>query len=161
MYVHTSAGRYMCGEENGLLDALEGKRPIPRAKPPYPQTCGFWGKPTVVENIETACNVPHIILHGPEWFKNLSRTDEGGTKIYSMSGRVKRTGPWELPMGTPIREILEEHAGGMQDGYKFRALLPGGASTEFVTEEHLDTPMDFDSMMKDRQSSGDRHNDSA
>ena len=69
MYVHTSAGRYMCGEENGLLDALEGKRPIPRAKPPYPQTCGFWGKPTVVENIETACNVPHIILHGPEWFK--------------------------------------------------------------------------------------------
>jgi NADH-quinone oxidoreductase subunit F len=148
MYVHTSAGRYMCGEENGLLDALEGRRPIPRAKPPYPQTCGFWGKPTVVENIETACNVPHIVLHGPEWFKSLSRTDEGGTKIYSMSGRIKRTGPWELPMGTPIREILEEHAGGMQEGYKFRALLPGGASTEFVTEEHLDTPMDFNWMMK-------------
>jgi NADH-quinone oxidoreductase subunit F len=148
MYVHTSAGRYMCGEENGLLDALEGKRPIPRAKPPYPQTCGFWGKPTVVENIETACSVPHIILHGPQWFKSLSRTEEGGTKIYSMSGRIKRTGPWELPMGTPIREILKEHAGGMQDGYKFRALLPGGASTEFVTEEHLDIPMDFDSMAK-------------
>ena len=80
--------------------------------------------------------------------RSLSRTDEGGTKIYSVSGRIKRTGPWELPMGTPIREILEEHAGGMQDGYKFRALLPGGASTEFVTEEHLDTPMDFDSMRK-------------
>jgi NADH-quinone oxidoreductase subunit F len=148
MYVHTSAGRYMCGEENGLLDALEGKRPIPRAKPPHPQTCGLWGKPTVIENVETTCNVRHIIMNGPEWFRNLSYTKEGGTKIYSASGRVKRHGPWELPMGTTIRELLEEHAGGMQDGYKFRGLLPGGASTDFVVEEHLDTRMDFDSMEK-------------
>ena len=120
----------MCGEEEGLLDALEGKRAIPRSKPPYPAACGLWGRPTVVNNVETLCNVPHIINRGPEWFKALSLTDEGGTKIYGCSGRVKRPGLWELPLGTPAREILEEHAGGMADGYKFRGLLPGGASTQ-------------------------------
>ena len=148
IYVHTSAGRYMCGEKDGMLGALEGRRPTPRAKPPNAQTCGLWGKPTIVENVETTCNVRHIILHGSEWFRKLSRTDEGGTKIYGASGRVKRPGLWELPMGTPIREILEEHAGGMQEGYRFRGLLPGGASSDFVIEEHLDTPMDFNSMRK-------------
>ena len=146
MHLHLSAGRYMCGEETGLLNSLEGKRAMPRAKPPYPQVSGFMGKPTVVNNVETLCNVPHIIRNGAAWFKSLSLGQDGGTKIYGASGRVKRPGAWELPMGTTIREILEVHAGGMRDGYKFRGLIPGGASTEFLIEEHLDLAMDFDSL---------------
>ncbi len=146
LHLHTSAGRYMCGEETALLSALEGQRALPRAKPPYPQLMGLWGKPTVVNNVETLCNVPHIVNNGPEWFKGLSRTGDGGTKIYGASGKVKRPGAWELPMGTPIRELLEEHAGGMREGYGFRGLLPGGASTDFLIEEHLDAPMDFDAI---------------
>lgn len=148
MHIHVSAGRYICGEETGLLNALEGKRAIPRSKPPFPQVSGLWGKPTIVQNVETLCNVPHIVNNGADWYHKLSRTDEGGTKIYGVSGKVKRPGTWELPMGTPIREILEEHAGGMKDGLKFRGLLPGGASTDFLVEEHLDTPMDFTSVQK-------------
>ncbi len=148
MYLHVSAGRYMCGEEDGLLDALEGKRAVPRTKPPFPQTCGLWGKPTVVNNVETISNIPHIIAKGPEWFKGLSRSADSGTKLYGVSGRVKKPGLWELPMGTAIREILEEHAGGMQEGFKLRGLLPGGASTDFLVEEHLDVKMDFGSVQK-------------
>jgi len=143
MYLHTSAGRYMCGDETGLLNALEGKRANPRSKPPFPQTSGLWGKPTIVQNVETLCNVHHIVGRGPEWFKGLSYTEDGGTKLYGVSGKVRRPGLWELPMGTTAREILEEHAGGMRDGLKFRGLLPGGASTEFMVEKHLDLRMDF------------------
>lgn len=147
MHLHVSAGRYMCGEETGLLNALEGRRAIPRAKPPFPQVSGLWGKPTIVNNVETLCNIPHIITNGVEWYRRLSRSGDGGTKIYGMSGRVRKPGLWELPMGTTIREIME-HAGGMKDGYQFRALIPGGASTEFLTQEHFDVKMDFDSVMK-------------
>ena len=143
MYLHTSAGRYMCGDETGLLNALEGKRANPRSKPPFPQTSGLWGKPTIVQNVETLCNVHHIVERGPEWFRSLSYTEDGGTKLYGVSGKVRRPGLWELPMGTTAREILEEHAGGMREGLKFRGLLPGGASTEFMVEEHLDLRMDF------------------
>jgi NADH-quinone oxidoreductase subunit F len=148
LHLHVSAGRYMCGEETGMLNALEGKRANPHTKPPYPATVGLWGKPTVVNNVETICNVPHIVANGPDWFKGLSRTSEGGTKIYGVSGRVKNPGAWELPMGTPAREIIEQYAGGMQAGYKLRAVIPGGASTEFILDEHLDTPMDFESVPK-------------
>jgi NADH-quinone oxidoreductase subunit F len=138
----------MCGEETGLLNALEGKRANPRAKPPYPQSSGLWGRPTVVNNVETLCCVPHILANGADWFKGLSLTDDGGTKLYGASGRVKHPGLWELPMGTTVREILEEHAGGMQDGYRFRGLLPGGASTDFLVQEHLDVKMDFASVQQ-------------
>ena len=148
MYIHVSAGRYMCGEETGLLNALEGKRATPRAKPPFPQVSGLWGKPTIVQNVETLSNIPHIVQKGAEWFKSLSKSADAGTKLYGASGRVKRPGLWELPMGTTARELLEEHAGGMRDGYRFRGLLPGGASTDFLLEQHLDTPMDFDSVQK-------------
>jgi len=148
MYIHMSAGRYMCGEETGLLNALEGKRANPRTKPPYPQVSGLFGKPTIVQNVETLCNVPHIVKNGADWFKGLSYTQDGGTKIYGASGKVKRPGLWELPMGTTIREILEVHAGGMQDGVRFRGLLPGGASTDFLVEEHLDVKMDFTEVAK-------------
>jgi NADH-quinone oxidoreductase subunit F len=147
-HLHRSAGRYICGEETALLNALEGRRAVPRAKPPYPQTCGLWGKPTIVQNVETLCNIPHIVNNGADWFRALSRSRDGGTKLYGVSGKVKRPGTWELPMGTPIREILEECAGGMRDGCRFRGLIPGGASTEFVVEEHLDLPMDFESLQR-------------
>lgn len=148
MHLHVSAGRYMCGEETGLLNALEGKRATPRSKPPYPQVSGLWGKPTIVNNVETLCNAPHIVNRGAEWFKGLSLTGEGGTKIYGASGKVKRPGAWELPLGVTLRELLEEHAGGMRDGLKFRGVIPGGASTDFLIEEHLDVKMDFESVQK-------------
>jgi NADH-quinone oxidoreductase subunit F len=146
LHLHMSAGRYICGEETGLLNALEGKRANPRAKPPFPQISGLWGKPTIVQNVETLCNIPHIITNGAAWFKSLSRGKDGGTKLYGASGRVRKPGIWELPTGTTMREILEDHAGGMMDGRRFRGLLPGGASTDFLVEKHLDLPMDFDSV---------------
>jgi NADH-quinone oxidoreductase subunit F len=148
LYVHTSAGRYICGEETALINALEGRRATPRAKPPFPQMSGLFGKPTVVNNVETLCNLPHILKHGTDWFKALSPESDPGTKIYAACGRVKSPGLWELPMGTTIREILYQHAGGMADGLKLRGLLPGGASTDFLLPEHLDTPMDFASISK-------------
>lgn len=148
LYLHVSAGRYMCGEETGLLNALEGKRANPRTKPPYPQVSGLFGKPTIVQNVETLANLPHILNNGADWFKSLSRTADAGTKLYGASGKVKRPGLWELPMGTTMRELLEEHSGGMQDGLKFRGVLPGGASTDFLTEQHLDVKMDFTETQK-------------
>lgn len=147
-HLHTSVGRYMCGEETALLNSLEGKRANPRAKPPFPQVSGLFGKPTIVNNVETLCNIPHIINNGADWFKKLSLTEDSGTKIYGVSGKVKKPGAWELPMGITVRELLFEYAGGMQDGYKFRGLLPGGASTDFLIEEHLDVKMDFTSVAK-------------
>lgn len=148
LQVHTSAGRYMCGEETGLLNSLEGKRATPRAKPPFPQVSGLWGKPTIVNNVETLCNVPHIVNNGAEWFRDLSHTKDGGTKLYGVSGKVKRPGCWELPMGTTLREILEEHAGGMREGFKFRGALPGGASTDFLIEDHMDVQLDFNAVQE-------------
>ncbi len=148
LYIHTSAGRYICGEETALINALEGKRANPRAKPPFPQVSGLFGKPTVVNNVETLSNLPHILKHGGEWFKNLSPNSDPGTKIYAACGQVKNPGLWELPMGVTIRELLYEHAGGMKSGMQLKGLLPGGASTDFLVPEHLDTPMDFDSIGK-------------
>ena len=148
MYIHTSAGRYICGEETALLNALEGKRATPRAKPPFPQVCGLWGKPTIVNNVETLSNISHIVTNGPHWFNGLSPSADTGTKIYGVSGKVKRPGLWELPMGVTIRELLEGHAGGMRDGFRFRSVIPGGASTEFLAEEHLDVKMDYGSVQK-------------
>ena len=146
MHVHTSSGRYMCGEETGLLNALEGRRATPRQKPPFPQVSGLWGKPTIVQNIETLCNVPHIVNNGASWYQDLGHGDSAGTKLYGASGKVKRPGLWELPMGTPLRELLFEHAGGMREGLGFKGLLPGGASTDFLVEEHLDIAMDYESV---------------
>jgi NADH-quinone oxidoreductase subunit F len=146
IYLHTSAGRYICGEETALLNALEGKRAIPRAKPPFPQVAGLWGQPTVVQNVETLYNVPHIVTHGAEWYRGLSKGKDGGTKLYGVSGKVQHPGWWELPMGTTVEELLFGHAGGMRDGLRFRGLLPGGASTGFLVEEHLTLPMDFSSI---------------
>jgi len=144
LHLHSSAGRYICGEETALINSLEGKRAIPRAKPPFPPVVGVWGRPTNVNNIETLSCVPHIVRHGADWFKSLSHSAAyGGTKLYGISGRVNKPGLWELPMGTTAREIIYEHAGGMRNGYQLRAFMPGGASTEFLLPEHLDVPLDF------------------
>jgi NADH-quinone oxidoreductase subunit F len=148
MHVHSSAGRYICGEETALISALEGKRANPRAKPPFPQVSGLWGRPTIVNNVETLCNVHHIVERGADWFQSLGLTEDAGTKLYGVSGRVKNPGCWELPMGTPVRQILEEYAGGMEDGYQFRGFLPGGGSTDFLVEEHLDLAMDYGTIGK-------------
>ncbi len=146
VYVHQSSGRYICGEEDGLMDALEGRRPIPRPKPPFPQTCGLWGRPTVVNNVETVSNLPGILRRGAQWFKDLSLSEDGGTKIYGVSGRVKRPGIFELPLGTTARELIFEQAGGMADGARLRAFLPGGGSTDFLIDEHLDVKLDYASV---------------
>ena len=150
LHVHTGAGRYICGEETALINSLEGRRANPRSKPPFPQIAGLWGKPTIINNVETLSNISHIILRGADWFKQLSqgKSPDSGTKLYGVSGRAKRTGVWELPIGTSAREILEEHAGGMADGYELKCWLPGGASTDFLLPEHLDLAMDYDTIMK-------------
>lgn len=147
--VHRSGGRYICGEASALLNAIMGKRPNPVQPPPYPTEKGLWGKPTVVNNVETLANVPHILRNGPEWFKNLSATPHGaGTKIYGISGKVSRPGAIELPIGTRFSEIIDVHCGGMRPGSRFKACLPGGASTRFMTAEHYDIPMDFEDLKK-------------
>jgi NADH-quinone oxidoreductase subunit F len=150
MALHTGAGRYICGEETALLNSLEGGRANPRAKPPFPGQSGAWGKPTVVNNVETLCNVPAVILGGAEWYQGLSggRTEDGGTKLYGASGLVNRPGLWELPIGTSGREILEL-ASGLRDNRQLKAWLPGGASTGFLLPEHLDLPLDFDTVGKE------------
>ncbi len=149
-HVHTGAGRYICGEETALINSLEGRRATPRAKPPFPQISGLWGRPTVVNNVETLCNIPHIVLRGAEWFKGLSqgKSMDGGTKLYGVSGLVNRPGCWELPIGSSARELIEDRAGGMKQDRALKAWLPGGASTDFLLPEHLDLPMDFDHISK-------------
>ena len=148
LHIHGSAGRYICGEASAMLNALEGRRPIPRHKPPHMSSEGFFGKPTVVNNVETLFSVPPIIDNGPQWYLGLGRTQEGGTKIYCVSGRVNNPGVWELPTGITIREVVEQYAGGMRSGLKLRAVMPGGASSGFVLAKDLDTPLDIDSLQK-------------
>ena len=150
VHVHTGAGRSICGEETALINSLEGQRANPRYKPPFPALVGLWGRPTIVNNVETLCNIPHIVSHGADWFKGLSqgKSKDAGTKLYGLSGRANKPGCWELPFGTTARELIEVHAGGMKAGLKLKAWLPGGASTDFLTEQHLDLPMDFDAIAK-------------
>jgi NADH-quinone oxidoreductase subunit F len=147
--VHRSGGRYICGEVTAQLNALMGKRPNPMKPPPYPTEKGVWGLPTVLSNVETFACMPHIVRQGPEWFKGLAKTKSGaGTKIFCVSGQVNRPGCYELPMGIRLREIIEDYAGGLPAGSKYKACLPGGASTGFLPEEHLDIEMDFESLKK-------------
>ncbi len=147
--LHSGAGRYICGEETALINSLEGKRANPRDKPPFPGQSGAWGKPTVVNNVETLCNAPGVMHHGAQWYQELSGelSDDGGTKLYGVSGKVNKPGLWELPIGTPASELLER-AGGMRDGRTLKTWLPGGGSTGFLLPEHLDSPLDFDSIGK-------------
>ena len=147
--VHVSAGRYICGEETALMNALEGRRANPRSKPPFPAVKGLWGGPTVVNNVETLANIPAIVANGPDWFRSLARTpDTSGTKLFCVSGHVRNTSCFELPLGIPLGEIIDGPCGGMKPGRQFKACLPGGASTPYLTQEHFSVPMDFDAVAR-------------
>lgn len=143
LYVHTGAGRYICGEETALINSLEGRRANPRSKPPFPAAVGVWGKPTCVNNVETLSNVPAIIANGTAWYTSICRpgSEDHGTKLMGFSGKVKNPGVWELPFGVTARELFEDYAGGMRDGYTLKAWQPGGAGTGFLLPEHLDAQM--------------------
>jgi NADH-quinone oxidoreductase subunit F len=145
--VHSGAGSYECGEETALLDSLEGRRGQPRLKPPFPATNGLYDAPTVVNNVGTLASVPYIVLGGADWFKQMGPEGSPGPCIYSLSGRVKNPGQYEAPMGTTLRELLEL-AGGMSRGKELKFWTPGGSSTPLFTQEHLDTPLDFDAAVK-------------
>ncbi|GLI38128.1 NADH-quinone oxidoreductase subunit NuoF [Geobacter hydrogenophilus] len=147
--VHQSAGRYICGEETALMNALEGKRANPRAKPPFPAVKGLWGRPTVVNNVETLANIPAIVANGAAWFKGLARIPEAaGMKLFCVSGHVNNTACFELPLGMTLGEIIDGPCGGMLPGREFKACIPGGASTPFFTKAHWNVPMDFDTVAK-------------
>ena len=143
--VHRGAGAYICGEETALINSLEGRRGEPRLKPPFPAVKGLYGEPTVVNNVETLATLPHILRRGPEWFAAVGPEKSPGFKIVSVSGHVKRPGNYEVPLGTPLRELLEL-AGGPRDGRRIVAVQPGGGSSACLFEEHLDLPYDFDTM---------------
>jgi NADH-quinone oxidoreductase subunit F len=146
--LHVSIGRYMCGEASGMLNALQSDRPNPRWRPPHMASAGLWGRPTVINNVESLCCLPGIVRLGAERWRALGLTEEGGTRICGVSGRAQRTGAWELPVGTPMRELIEHYAGGMREGFKLRAVLPGGASTPLIPADDIDVLMDFDHMKK-------------
>jgi len=145
IYTHLGAGAYICGEETALLESLEGKRGQPRVRPPFPPSVGLYGKPTVVNNVETFTNVPMIMVNGADWYKTMGTTDSAGVKIFSLSGRVRKPGNYELPFGTTFRELIYEHGGGILDGRAVKAIMPAGASSSMIVvdENVLDTPMDY------------------
>jgi NADH-quinone oxidoreductase subunit F len=144
--LHRGAGAYICGEETALLSSLEGYRGQPRLRPPFPAVEGLYASPTVINNVETLANVPSIMTRGAEWFAAIGTEKSPGTKIFSVSGKVERPGNYELPMGTPLRTLLEEHAGGVLGGKRLKAWTPGGSSTPMLTDEHLDVGLDFESV---------------
>jgi len=153
--IHRGAAAYVCGEETGLIESLEGKRAWPRIKPPFPAVEGLFRKPTVVNNVETLANVVHIVDRGVEWFKSIgvpadpnNPRDPGsyGPKLFGVSGHVNRPGCYELPLGVSARELIDEHAGGVWKGRKVKAVIPGGLSTGVMTEAELDTAMDFSAL---------------
>jgi len=148
VHVHRGAGAYICGEETGLLESLEGKRGQPRVKPPFPAVVGAFGCPTVINNVETLCCVTHILQRGADWFKGIG-TDERNTgpKLYAISGHVERPGTYEYPIGVPFQELLDG-CGGMYRGRKLKAFIPGGASAAMMTAAEASIPMDFDNLAK-------------
>jgi NADH-quinone oxidoreductase subunit F len=148
VWVHRGAGAYICGEETGLIESLEGKRAYPRIKPPFPAVYGLFGCPTIVNNVETLACVPHIVLRGADWFRGIGPEKSPGPKLFCVSGHVVRPGTYELPMGTPLREIIYTHAGGIPNGRSLKAVIPGGASMPVFTPAEIDVPMDMDSVQK-------------
>ncbi|MBI3015129.1 MAG: NADH-quinone oxidoreductase subunit NuoF [Candidatus Tectomicrobia bacterium] len=146
IYVHRGAGAYICGEETALMESLEGKRGEPRVKPPFPATRGLFGGPTVINNVETLANIPDIVLKGPEWFAAIGTEKSTGTRVFCVSGHVNRPGTYELPMGVTARDLIYEHAGGIRGGRPLKAFIPGGSSVPFLTAEHLDVKLDFESV---------------
>jgi NADH-quinone oxidoreductase subunit F len=146
IYTHLGAGAYICGEETALLESLEGKRGQPRVRPPFPPAVGLFGKPTIINNVETFANVPMILANGAEWYKAIGTADSAGVKVFSLSGRVRKPGNYELPFGTTFRELIYTHGGGVQDSRAVKAIMPAGASSSLIVvndEKVLDTPMDY------------------
>ena len=148
VYVHRGAGAYEAGEETALIESLEGKRAQPRIKPPFPAVAGLYQCPTAVNNVETLCNVPLIVLNGPEWFASLGPEKNGGPKLFCVSGHVKKPGVYEASMNTTLRELIYDHAGGMIDGRPLKAIIPGGSSVPLLLPEQLDIPASFDHIQK-------------
>jgi NADH-quinone oxidoreductase subunit F len=143
--VHSGAGAYICGEETALLDSLEGFRGQPRLKPPFPAVAGLYSSPTVINNVETICNIPYIVGRGVDWFRQFGTEKSPGFKVFAVSGHVNRPGIYEAPLGITMRELLE-YAGGMIDGRDVKFWLPGGSSVPMLTAEHLDVPMTYEAM---------------
>lgn len=148
LYTHLGAGAYICGEETALLESMEGKLGQPRLRPPFPPAYGLYGKPTVVNNVETLTNVPFIISRGSKWYSAIGTERSTGPKIFSLSGKINKPGNYELPLGTTFRELIYEHGGGIQDGGEIKAIMAAGASSSLIiaNEEALDTPMDYESV---------------
>ncbi|MBI3605815.1 MAG: NADH-quinone oxidoreductase subunit NuoF [Nitrospirae bacterium] len=146
IYVHRGAGAYICGEETALLESLEGKRGKPRFKPPFPANYGLYGKPTVINNVETLSNIPHIVTHGGEWYAGIGVGKSTGTRLFSLSGHVKKPGNYEVPLGETFRHLIFDLGGGMLNDKKLKAIIPGGASAMVFTEEHLDVKLDFEAV---------------
>ncbi|MGB4607295.1 MAG: NADH-quinone oxidoreductase subunit NuoF [Tissierellia bacterium] len=140
------AGAFVCGEETALMQSIEGNRGMARVKPPFPANKGLWGKPTVINNVETLANIPQIILKGPEWFKSFGTEKSPGTKIFALGGKVLNTGLVEVPMGTTLREVIYDIGGGCPGGKKFKAVQTGGPSGGCLTADHLDTPIDYENL---------------
>ncbi len=148
VFMHRGAGAYEAGEETALLESLEGKRAQPRNKPPFPAVVGVYGKPTAVNNVETLCNVPSIVSKGAEWFAALGPEKNGGPKLYCVSGHVKRPGVYEASMNITLRELIEGYAGGVREGRKLKAVIPGGSSVPILMPDQLDTQASFDAIQK-------------
>jgi NADH-quinone oxidoreductase subunit F len=150
VHVHLGAGAYICGEESALLESLEGKLGMPRLRPPFPTVKGLFGAPTVINNVETLTNVPLIVSRGSDWYRGFGTEKSPGTKIFCLSGNIARPGNYELPLGTPFRELIFDHGGGIPDGKQLKAILPAGASAPIMmaTDEVLDTGMDYESVPK-------------
>jgi NADH-quinone oxidoreductase subunit F len=148
MYTHLGAGAYICGEETALLESLEGKLGMPRLRPPFPPSFGLFGKPTVVNNVETLTNVPLILLRGADWYHTFGTEKSPGTKIFCLSGCINKPGNYELPLGTTFRELIFEHGGGIPDGHGIKAIMAAGASSSLIVanEQALNTPMDYESV---------------
>ncbi len=148
IYTHLGAGAYICGEETALLESIEGKRGQPRIRPPFPAVYGLYGKPTVVNNVETLANVPLIVEKGADWYRSLGTLDSAGVKIFSLSGHVNKPGNYELPFGMTFRQLIYEYGVGVTDGRKVREIMPAGASSALIVanDQALDTPMDYASV---------------
>ncbi len=146
--VHRGAGAYICGEETALMESIEGKRGLPRIKPPFPATKGVFGFPTIINNVETLSNIPSIVLNGGEWFANIGVPGDGGTRLFAVSGHVEKPGVYELPVGTKLKDIIFTWAGGVKDGKSLKAVFPGGISAPILTSEELDVSADYSSLQK-------------
>ena len=144
--IRLGAGAFVCGEETALLESIEGKRGQPRVKPPYPAQVGLWGKPTLINNVETYANIAQIILKGPEWYSSIGTENSKGTKVFALGGNVNNVGLVEVPMGTTLREIVYDIGGGIPNGRDFKAAQTGGPSGGCIPKEHLDTPIDYESL---------------